>query len=304
MTSILIIILIILSLITFLLFGMDKRKAAKHKWRIPEATLLLFSVFGGIGGLMGMLFFRHKTRKWKFRILVPLFAVIDTGILVFLLWASVYYHAGEAAALAMQSDNLVSLEKTRTGWMFDGPSDDKVLIFYPGAKVEETAYAPLLHELAAKEMDVCLIKMPLRLAFFGIYKADRVIEEGSYNHYYIGGHSLGGAMAAGYAAENEDDIEGVILLAAYPPKETTADTVLIYGSEDGVLNMSRVEGAKNLVSGAYAEYVINGGNHAQFGSYGAQAGDGKAEITAEEQWDLTVREIVRFLEEEKKHGAE
>lgn len=62
-----------MNIITFALFGIDKRKAVKHKWRIPEAILLLFSwIGGGIGALLGMLIFHHKTRKWKFRILVPL----------------------------------------------------------------------------------------------------------------------------------------------------------------------------------------------------------------------------------------
>ena len=150
-------------------------------------------------------------------------------------------------------------------------------------------------ELAEKKTDVCLIKMPLHLAFFGINAADKVIGKTSYSRYYIGGHSLGGAMAASYASGHEDRLAGVILLAAYPTKETALDTVLIYGSEDGVLNMSRVEGAEGLVSGSCVRYCIDGGNHAQFGDYGEQDGDGKAEIDAEEQWKLTIEEILRFI---------
>lgn len=88
MTSVVIIILCFFTWITFILYGIDKLKAVKHRWRIPEATLLFFSITGGIGGLLGMLIFHHKTRKWKFRVLVPLFAVIDVLILAFLLWAS------------------------------------------------------------------------------------------------------------------------------------------------------------------------------------------------------------------------
>ena len=87
----------------------------------------------------------------------------------------------------------------------------------------------------------------------------------------------------------------MILLAAYPVKETDTDTLVIYGSEDGVLNMERTKKAGSLISGSYREYVIRGGNHAQFGDYGEQRGDGKAAITAEEQQTQTIAEIRDFL---------
>ena len=292
---IIIVILFVCSFATFLMFGVDKHRAKKHQWRIPEASLLLCSVLGGIGGLLGMMFFHHKTRKWKFRILVPLFAIIDALVIAFLIWASVYYHAGEEALEAMKNSDVVTVKQTGSGWLFDGPSEEEALIFYPGAKVEETAYAPLLHELAAEEMDVYLMKMPLHLAFFGINKAAPVIREGGYDRCYVGGHSLGGAMVAFYAAGHEEEIDGAILLAAYPTKKTHADTVIIYGTEDHVLNLSRVEEAENLVTGVYREYTISGGNHAQFGDYGEQAGDGKANITAQEQRKQTIEAIREFL---------
>ena len=76
-------IICIASVITFALFGIDKRKAVKNRWRISEKTLLLFSLFGGPGGLLGMLVFHHKTRKWKFRILVPLFTILDMAVIAY-----------------------------------------------------------------------------------------------------------------------------------------------------------------------------------------------------------------------------
>lgn len=64
---------LIINIIAFFLYGLDKWKARKNVWRLPEITLLL-PVFagGGIGAFLGMLLFRHKTRHWKFKILVPL----------------------------------------------------------------------------------------------------------------------------------------------------------------------------------------------------------------------------------------
>ena len=283
------------SIITFVLFGFDKNRAIKHRWRISERTLLLASLFGGIGGLLGMLLFHHKTRKWKFRILVPLFALIDALVIAFLLWASAYYHADDTAVKAMQSDGVVTVEQTKSGWLFDGPSDDKALIFYPGAKVDAKAYAPILRLLAQEDIDVYLVKMPLNLAFFGIGRAGEIVEDSAYEQYYISGHSLGGAMAAGYAAEHESEFAGVILFAAYPTQETSLAALVIYGSEDEVLNMARIAEAPNLVSGNYNEVVIDGGNHAQFGNYGKQKGDGEADISAEEQQTQTIQAIRKFI---------
>jgi hypothetical protein len=266
-----------------------------HKWRISERMLLCFSFFGGIGGLLGMLFFHHKTRKWRFKILVPLFAFVDATVIAFLLWSSVYYTADISAESAMLSDDIVKVEKTETGWLFDGPSDETALIFYPGAKVDEKAYSPMLRKIAEEDMDVYLVKMPLHLAFFGINKAGKIVDNSAYEQYYMAGHSLGGAMAADYAAVHESDFDGIFLFGAYPTKEMNLDTLLIYGSEDGVLNRKRVENASSLISGRLRELVIDGGNHAQFGDYGEQRGDGKAGISGQDQQAQAVEAVREFI---------
>ena len=69
---------IIMNLVTFILYGADKSKARKGKWRIPEKTLLLFAAcFGGLGAFLGMKIFRHKTKHTSFKILVPVFMIIQ-----------------------------------------------------------------------------------------------------------------------------------------------------------------------------------------------------------------------------------
>ena len=140
-------------------------------------------------------------------------------------------------------------------------------------------------------MDVCLVKMPFHLAFFGMNKAADVMHQYSYANWYIGGHSLGGAMAANYAADHGDRIRGLVLLAAYPTKKLPSDMIeiLLYGSEDHVLRTEAVEEGRQYAPEEYCEYVIKGGNHAQFGSYGVQKGDGKAVISASEQLEEAVR---------------
>ena len=201
-----------------------------------------------------------------------------------------YYPADETALLALASD-AVTVEKAGYGWFFDGPSEESALIFYPGAKVEETAYAPLLHRLAEDGMDVCLVKMPFHLAIFHPNAADRVMEQYEYAHWYIGGHSLGGAMAANYAADHS--LDGVILLASYPTKAVDEPMLILYGANDGVLNQKRVEAADSF--GTVKEIVIEGGNHAYFGDYGPQRGDGAAAITPEEQQQTAADAIEAWI---------
>ena len=75
-------VVMLMSLVTFILFGADKRRAVRKQWRIPERTLLLFSLFfGAAGAFIGMYVFHHKTRKWKFRIAVPLLMVVQILLL-------------------------------------------------------------------------------------------------------------------------------------------------------------------------------------------------------------------------------
>ncbi|MDD5898634.1 MAG: alpha/beta hydrolase [Clostridia bacterium] len=124
-------------------------------------------------------------------------------------------------------------------------------IFYPGGKVEHTAYAPLMRGLADKGVLCVLVEMPLNLAVLDMNAADEILE--MYPHidnWYIGGHSLGGSMAASHAAKNASIYDGLVLLASYSTADLSSaglKVISIYGSEDGVLNMKKyVENKANL----------------------------------------------------------
>ena len=220
-------------------------------------------------------------------------AVVAASLIIY---ASVYYRAEPAAALALKSSDYAIVERTDYGWFFDGYSETDLLVFYPGAKIEESAYAPLLRLLAQSGVDVCLVKMPLKLAVFAQNKAETVFALYPHENKYIGGHSLGGAVAANYAASHGEDISGLILLAAYPTK-TIAENVKVisvYGSKDEVINKDKLSKGRELAA-HYCEFIIEGGNHAQFGNYGAQSGDGVADITAEKQQATTVNRILQAI---------
>ena len=233
-----------------------------------------------------------KKRIWLLVLLVLTLLAAAFGI-----YTGQYYRADALALSALKSDEQVTVTPAEDGWLFDGPSETDALIFYPGGKVEETAYAPLLHRLAADGMDVFLVKMPFRLAVFGVNKARDVMQRGSYDHWYIGGHSLGGAMAASYAAAHADELSGVILLAAYPtrPLDESLRVVSIYGTEDGVLNRAKLAEGEQYMPQTHAVCVLEGGNHAQFGNYGEQSGDGEAAISSEEQQRLSEAAILQSL---------
>ena len=221
--------------------------------------------------------------------------LLCTGLLIGGIYAGQYYPADKTAQTALGSGENVTVVQMDYGWLFDGPSETDALIFYPGGKVEETAYAPLLRRLAEQGMDACLVKMPLRLAVFGVNKADQVMKCHDYARWVVGGHSLGGAMAASYAAKHASRLEGVAMLAAYPTEalDDQMRVVLIYGSEDGVLNRSKLEAAKRLVPDGGRIIELEGANHAGFGNYGNQKGDGRAAIPSEEQQRRTVEHLVQ-----------
>ena len=209
------------------------------------------------------------------------------------------YPADRSVLSALTSDGTVRVSRTDYGWFFDGPSGEETLVFYPGAKVEAAAYAPMLRLLAERGVDVCLVRMPFELAFFDIGAAEDVLKTVESGRRYVGGHSLGGAMAASWAAKHGEEIDGVILFAAYPTKPLGGSLVEItlYGSEDGVINRDKLEAGRAFAPERSEECVIEGGSHAGFGNYGPQKGDGTARIGEEEQQEQAVDAILSALAE-------
>ena len=103
-------------------------------------------------------------------------------------------------------------------------------------------------------------------------------------------------MAASYGGEYNSLYEGIVLLAAYSTVNLSDLKVLsVYGSEDQVLNREKYKEYRSNLPENAVEIVIEGGNHAYFGSYGEQEGDGKAQISDDEQQKITANEIEKFM---------
>ena len=215
-----------------------------------------------------------------------------TGI--FFVWASDTYTSTEI----VNSNELVEVE---TGdYIVFKPKEKNVsrgFIFYPGAKVEPEAYSKLCSKIAEEGYLVVIAPMTLDLAILSPNKAEDIIKEYSdIKSWAIGGHSLGGVMAANYAVKDEK-IDGLVFYASYPQgdelKNSNLKVLSIYGSNDGVAKLDKV---KNAVLPEGSEIIeLKGGNHAGFGTYGKQSGDNDADISNDEQIDEAADYTVKFL---------
>lgn len=218
--------------------------------------------------------------------LVVLLLAVCAG--AFFWYVSDYYPADDVALEVMAQDSGITVQDNLTILSPSVPSDTAI-IFYPGAKVEAEAYLPLLDQIRQTGVTCILVHMPFHMAIFDADAAEGVMEQfPEIQHWYMAGHSMGGAMASRFAADHPEEIDGLILLGAYIYGDYPDEkTLTVYGS----LNQSvedHIDYTENIVE-------IEGGNHAQFGNYGPQKGDLPATISAEEQQAQTVDAIEQFL---------
>ena len=300
--------LLAINLLAFLLYGIDKSRAKRGKWRIRESVLILMSfLLGTIGSLAGMRLFHHKTLKKKFRIGVPAILILQ----IFCALAAAYYfhdyyHADQTALAALKGSGTVQVKHIsgnhifdRGDYLFDGPGDDRAMIFYPGAKVDEKAYAPLLLKIAENGTDCVLVSMPLHFALLDTGAADQIRQELDYPHWVLAGHSLGGVAASVNLADHAGDgtYSAMIYFASYPAKDLhklSIPALSVYGSRD--MNLDAIHKHEKDYPAGTTVKVIEGGNHAQFGSYGIQKGYQTAQISAEDQQNQAAAAVSQFLE--------
>lgn len=238
---------------------------------------------------------RSRLLRW---ITLGLLLVLLAGTAVYL--GTSYHAAEEALQMIVRPAAGITVEELpgeRIAFIPEEPAAG--LIFYPGGRVQYEAYAPLMQACAERGILCVLVHMPFNLAVFSPNAADGIPKEyPEVKHWYVGGHSLGGVMAARWAASHEDALEGVVMLAAWSTEDLTASglkVLTVVGTEDGVLNLPKYEAEKANLPPDAAEQILEGGNHAQFGSYGPQRGDGTASISPEEQWTQTADAVSQWI---------
>lgn len=245
-----------------------------------------------------MRFLAGQSKRKIFRITISVVLALAIIVGACAIYLGDYYRADNEAIGAFLPQGVTWKEESGR-IVFEPEGATKGFIFYPGGKVEYTAYIPLMQACAEEGILCVLVEMPFNLAVFDVNAADGIQKEyPEIEEWYIGGHSLGGSMAASYIAENAKEYEGLILLGSYSTADLSDTDLAVlsgFGSEDKVMNREKYDKNKSNLPNDFIEFVIDGGCHAYFGMYGAQEGDGTPTITNEEQIRITVENIVKVM---------
>ena len=239
----------------------------------------------------------HKRLKTVHKVLLGIVLSMLLLIGSAYLYVSDYYRAdGATENRTLHAD--LHITDTKDALIIGADHATTALIFYPGGKVDHRAYEPLMLLIAQQGMLCIVPKMPFNLAVFAIDAADRFIPlYPEIESWYVGGHSLGGSMAASYAAKKGAGLEGVILLASYSTADLFSSglrVLSIYGSKDSVLSKESYQKYGGNLPSNVTSLVLQGANHAGFGAYGPQKGDGIADISAQEQQAAAAQAIAEF----------
>jgi acetyl esterase/lipase len=240
---------------------------------------------------------RIVKRWWR---VLPLVLLAAVG--AFVVWASAAMGPMPEALPALESDAQVQVETEP--WLVFRPATGQPntgVVIYPGARVDPRSYAPAAHALAERGYLAVIVPMPLNLAILAPDRAAEVMAAfPEIAHWAVGGHSLGGAMAARFAYQNPDAVQGLVLWAAYPASSddlsgSSTAVTSIWGTEDGLATEDKIAASEPLLPPDTTWVPIQGGNHAQFGWYGPQRGDGTATISREDQQMQIVQATLELL---------
>lgn len=222
----------------------------------------------------------------------------------FILWATNPSQPEPQALESLAAYDGVNFELVNY-WLVFAPKDSQStigLILYPGGRVDYRAYAPHARAIAEDGFTVIIVPMPLNLAFLGINRAEDVITTyPEITRWAVGGHSLGGAMAAEFVSSNPGRVDGLVLWASYPGGNTDLSAsglsvLSVFAGNDGLATLEDITDSQARLPVDTTFVEVTGGNHAGFGWYGDQNGDGTATISKSAQQALIVQATSAFLE--------
>jgi len=240
----------------------------------------------------------RRLRVWVGLLVLPVLLAVAG----FVVWASAQSSLMPEALAALQPDAQVRVQTEP--WLIFQPASRNPpvgLILYPGGRVDPRAYSPTARAIAAEGYMVVIVPMPLNLAFFGPDRAAEVQATfPGVARWAVGGHSLGGAMAARFAQKHPTATGGLVLWAAYPATSDDLSArdlavVSIYGTRDGLATEEKIAASRPLLPPDTRWVTIDGGNHAQFGYYGPQSGDNPATISQETQQEQVIAATLVLL---------
>jgi pimeloyl-ACP methyl ester carboxylesterase len=239
----------------------------------------------------------------SFRIFLWLFGLIAILAIGFTVWGLTPSQPMPEALAALRSDYRVTVhgEKWLSFYPVEGKPDTGFII-YPGGHVDYRAYAPLAQALALRGNLVVIFPMPLNLAVLDPDAALKVIAAyPEISYWAIGGHSLGGVMAAHFIFQHPGLVDGLILWASYSASnedlsQTGIRVLSISATRDGLSTPEKIAESLERLPVDATWVMLEGGNHAQFGWYGDQAGDNPAAISRQEQQTQILFATLDFLE--------
>lgn len=220
------------------------------------------------------------------------------------------FTASQEAVEATTADPDVDVSKMGEGYVLSPAGDDAdqghpaqgtALVFYPGARVHPNAYVPVLAPVVDRTgMAIFVPKPPLNLAVLDQNMAGSIIDDHeNIDRWFVGGHSLGGAMACRFAHKNPDRLEGLVLFGSYCDRSLEEETIrvlVVTGGADTVLNQETYRrNLENLPDDRTTELTIEGMNHTQFGVYAGQSGDSPATISYEEAHEALREALNAFV---------
>jgi len=225
-------------------------------------------------------------------LLVVLFAYL-------LIWLNTPYKATEDAIKLLSSTQTYSYSDTGNLEFIPNQPKEAGVIFYPGGRVEAKAYSYICAGIAQQGYPCIIAVMPFNLAVFKLDAAKQIIEKyPQVESWSIGGHSLGGSMAARYIKDNSTKIDSIFFMGSYTDvdlSKTTLKALILIGTEDAILNSQSYKDNYKNMPDARSINVIQGGNHSQFGDYGLQDGDLEAKISKQDQHQIIVDEILKLI---------
>ena len=238
---------------------------------------------------------RRQAKRLAGWLVVLVFVIVTFAVVFF----GTPFEADSASIEAVKSHEGISMERTNGGYVLEPARTDSEtgqaretdtdigLVFYPGARVAPSAYVESLAPVAREaNVTVVIPSMPLNLAIvdYGVARTGlrshaataEMADRPEIDRWYVGGHSLGGAMACWYADDHREDVEGLILYGSYCDRDI-ADSGLaalsVAGTQDTVIDASDYERGLEKLPADATVVELDGLNHTQFGSYSGQRGD-------------------------------
>jgi hypothetical protein len=224
-------------------------------------------------------------------------------VIVFFIWNWNTFQSHNLPQNTFSNSESVSIIETEDQITFKSNASDNKLevIFFQGGLTDPKAYAPLCRKLAENGFTTHLIKMDLRLPQYDYQKTKDLFNLNQGN-FVIGGHSQGGKMAAQFVYENPKIFKGLFLMGTSHPRDVDLSSqdipcVKLYAENDGLASVEEVMENENKLPLNTELVLIEGGNHSQFGYLGQLLMDNPANISLEEQQNLSFDILLKFLVE-------